>query len=367
MNAVNSSCLKDFDGSRKNNFTLLRVLFAWLVLYGHSYAIQNGAGFVDPLNSIFKGSIWIGELAVNGFFAVSGFLVTASIIKRGFFDYAVSRIIRIYPALILCVFFSVFVLGVIATSQSTITYLTSEDSYRYLTNSLAFLPMQWTLPGVFEQNTRDAVNGSLWSLPVELRCYMLLGIAGVMGVFSHRVTANFVALVVLGFGLFFFSDLPLIGGLFDAEHPALYFLLGVLFFVNREYVMLNAKVAVVCLLIGLSAFGKDWYGFIFPLCFVYLCFYAVYATPYVPVDDKLGDVSFGIYIYAWPVQQYVAQIYPEGNVYTNILLSTLVVLVLAKISWHYIESPILNNKTLILERSRKVLDGLAKGKKLFQV
>lgn len=109
--------LKDFDGNRHNNFTSLRIILAWLVLYGHSYAFQNTSAIKDPLNHIFQDSIWIGTFAVNGFFAISGFLVTASIIRRGFLDYAISRVLRIFPALIVCMLFTVFVLGTLLTGR----------------------------------------------------------------------------------------------------------------------------------------------------------------------------------------------------------------------------------------------------------
>ena len=88
----------------------MRIILAWFVLYGHSYAIQKTAGYKDPLNEIFQGSTWIGALAVNGFFAISGFLVTASFIKRGAIDYTISRALRIFPALIVCILLSVFIM-----------------------------------------------------------------------------------------------------------------------------------------------------------------------------------------------------------------------------------------------------------------
>jgi peptidoglycan/LPS O-acetylase OafA/YrhL len=347
--------LVSFDGNRQNNFTLIRIVFAWLVLYGHSYAIQKVAGIRDPLNHLFQGSVWVGELAVNGFFAISGFLVAASIINRGWFDYLVSRMLRIYPALIVCVLSSVFILSPLLTNTDVIEYFTNFKTYTYLRNTLAFIPMQWTLPGVFEENARGAINGSLWTLTVEVRCYLLLAIVGFFGILRHKVIANFFLLSLLLFGYSYFPEMPLLGHNSKWSRPSLYFLIGVFFYINRSSVLLDGKLALFALAIAVSSFGKEWFHYVFPLSFVYLIFYAAYATKYIPVDEKIGDLSYGIYIYAWPIQQVIAHSTPNGNPYLNTVLSSIVVIILAYFSWHKIEKPILNRKHNVLSSTRNKL------------
>ena len=103
-----------------------------------------------------------------GFFAISGFLVTASLLKRGLVDYTISRALRIYPALAVCVFATVFILGPALTRLSLSEYFSHPTTWNFLTNALLFMNMVWTLPGVFESNVLPAVNGSLWTLPVEV-------------------------------------------------------------------------------------------------------------------------------------------------------------------------------------------------------
>ena len=146
--------LSDFDGSRRNNFTTIRILLAWSVLYGHSFVIAKMQGVSDPLREVFKGSVWIGEIAVNGFFALSGFLVAGSFIKRGIIDFTLSRTLRIFPALIMCVFIAALVMGPLVTSLSTSAYYAEAATWNYLRNGLAFVPMRWDLPGVFEGHAR---------------------------------------------------------------------------------------------------------------------------------------------------------------------------------------------------------------------
>lgn len=342
--------LIDFDGNRDNNFTLIRIFFAWLVLYGHSFAIQKVPGIRDPLNALFQGSIWVGEIAVDGFFAISGFLVAASFVRRGILDYSISRILRIYPALLTCVLVSIFFIGVLFSTLTVVEYLSAKETYNYLNNALAFKKMQWTLPGVFEENIRNSVNGSLWTLTVEVRCYLLLAILGVLGFFRNRVVSNIGIGILLFIGVFYYSEIPLIGSNPRWSRLGLFFLIGACLYINRDKVIMDKKIALAAAVAMFSSFGKDWFDYVFPISFSYLIFYCAYATKQVSsIDRKFGDISYGLYIYAWPIQQAIAHSFPDGNAYTNMALSTLVVSVIAYLSWHFIESPILSKKQQVME------------------
>ena len=72
----------------------------------------------------------------------------------------------------------------------------------YLSNAIAFLAMKWQLPGVFEHNTLSAVNGSLWTLTVEVRCYLALAIVGALLLRFNRTASNVVLLLILLWGCF---------------------------------------------------------------------------------------------------------------------------------------------------------------------
>lgn len=340
--------LREFDGDRKNNFTLIRLVFAWLVLYGHSFAIQPTHGLKNPLHAIFQGSTWIGAVAVNGFFVISGFLVCASLLNRSIKDYVISRVLRVLPALVVCVLLSVFVLGAALTTLPLSEYFQHSDTFGYLKNALAIFSMEWTLPGVFESNRRSAMNGSLWTLTVEVYCYILLAFFGFWGLLRKKSVANFTIFALLVFGFFHFADIPLLGVNMKWSRPGLYFLLGVLLYCNRDMVPVSGKLALFSVLVVLYSFGKSWFPYVFPLFFAYLIFYLAYATRFVDLDGKLGDVSYGVYIYAWPTQQVIAMTLPELNPYTHTLLATFVVFLLAYCSWRYIERPALNLKPRLM-------------------
>ncbi len=340
--------LIDFDGNRCNNFTLIRLVFAWAVLYGHSYAIQTADGYSDPLNRLFAGSTWVGAIAVEGFFAISGFLVTASLIKRDAIDYIISRSLRIVPGLTVCVCICVFLLGPMASELPINDYFDSLQTFTYLRNSLGFIPMQWELPGVFVDNTNTAVNGSLWTLNVEVYCYVLLLVMGTFALVKYPATANVFLVALFLLSLEFYPNLPLIGINEAWARPSLYFLLGVFFYVNRRYIVLHWALAIISLVLCLVSFGKSWYQYVFPLAFVYLLFYTAYATKHIDLDRSLGDISFGFYIYAWPTQQVIASSLPSASPYVNTLIATVITGALAWVSWTYVEKPALSLKQWLM-------------------
>lgn len=336
------------DGSRENNFTTIRIVLAWLVLYGHSYAIQPLPGIRDPLNQMFDGSIWIGALAVNGFFAISGFLVAASLTNRGIVDYLISRVLRIYPALVLCVFTSVFVLGPAFTTLSLSEYFSHPRTWSYLNNALAFLNMQWTLPGAFEAHLRPSMNGSLWTLTVEVRCYLLLAALTFLGFRLSKLIGNVLVILIFAVGIVSFESIPLLGSNPKWARLALYFAMGVLLYLNRDKILLDYRIAVLAAVLAFLSFGEDWFHYVFPPALIYLLFYLAYNTRPLRTDAVVGDISYGVYIYAWPVQQIVRQCFPGHTPYFNTIVASLVVIPLAWLSWHYIERRALGYKQVLL-------------------
>lgn len=345
MFSVRDRVLADFDGDRRNNFTAIRILLAWSVLYGHGFAMSVDHQGADPLRHLFQGSTWIGEVAVGGFFALSGFLVSGSFVRRGLLDYALSRALRVLPALALCVAVCVFVLGPLMTTLPLAEYLASEKTWRYLANALAYPRQAFLLPGVFTDHPRPGVNGSLWTISLEVRCYTLLALLGVLGAWNSRAVGLFVATALGLFALDYFLALPFVGEVARWRGPAAFFLVGVFIYWLRDWVLLSRRLG---LLAGLSiyfSFGQPWFDAVFPVLFAYLLFVLAYRTPYLDVDGKVGDISYGMYVYAWPVQQLWLSADMGMSPWLHTLLATATVTPLAWLSWHYIERPALTLKS----------------------
>jgi peptidoglycan/LPS O-acetylase OafA/YrhL len=161
--------------SKDNNFNLIRIIAAVAVLITHSFALVNGTGDAEPFR--YSLGMTIGSIAVDVFFITSGFLVSASLINRqSTVEFILARFLRIYPALLVMLFLSVFVLGVFFTSLPLSSYLLDSKTYIYLLKcSTLVAGVVYQLPGVFDKNPYQyAINGSLWTMPYEIRMYIIL-------------------------------------------------------------------------------------------------------------------------------------------------------------------------------------------------
>ena len=302
----------------------------------------------DPLKEIFQGSTWIGAIAVNGFFAVSGFLVAASLVKRGIVDYLISRILRIFPALIVCVLVSVFILGPLLSTLSVNDYFSHSKTWNYLGNALGILRMEWVLPGVFTENARPSANGSLWTLTVEIRCYLLLGALTFLGFRANKFIGNMLIFTLLAVGILSFDSIPLLGVIPKWSRPALYFGIGVLLYLNRGQRAFRLSDRPPCLR--------------FRFFIVWRTLVSIRFSPRTDLSHFLSCLQYEafedrcccwrhflrIYIYAWPVQQIVAQSFPTQTPYFNMVAASLIVVPLAWLSWHGIEKRMLNYKGVLL-------------------
>jgi peptidoglycan/LPS O-acetylase OafA/YrhL len=331
------------DGRRDNNFTIIRLLFAWLVLFGHSFAVTKSG--LDPISAGLRLG-FVGSIAVDGFFAISGFLVAGSFVRHGPIGFSVARILRIYPGLIVCILLSTFVLGPFITTLSSSDYFSHPQTLQYLKGSLLWPNVRFYLPGVFEhQPFSRGVNGSLWSLPVEVRCYVLMLAFGFVGALDRRIRANVVLVMLFVLGFLEFTSIPLVSRNPQWARPAAYFVIGTLVWVNRRYIPLHPALALISLVAPFLVSGTSAFSFVFAPALVYLVFFAAYALPHIDLD-RFGDISYGIYIYAWPVQQIL--VWPGQGGYTNAALATPIVIALATLSWFFVEKPALQAKNLFV-------------------
>lgn len=334
--------LSDFDGVRENNFTALRLLFAWLVLFGHSYLIANPSVY-DPVSAYLVPYGWLGSIAVSGFFAISGFLVTASFIQRGPVNFVASRVLRLYPCVIVYSLLMIFVLGPLAKSVDFSTYWKAEP-WNNMWNSLLW-SWQYNLPYVFADNPfKGSTNSSTWTLPVELRCYIGILFLGLAGTLKENRTANFALFLLLFAVVWNFDVLPFFNETYRVADPLLFFIMGSLAWINRQHIPLSGPLALAALIMPFLLATTDFYEPVYVTCFSYVIFYAAYRLPHVNVD-RFGDISYGLYLYAWPIQQLVW--YPGQGGLRNAVYATAITVPLAYLSWRLIEKPALGLRKLL--------------------
>ncbi len=330
-----------------NNIGSLRFIGAFLVLYGHGYTLARGGGSLDPVSHWLRDyspfALGLPGLGVALFFALSGYLVTASFVRRGsLIDYSVARALRIYPALIIALLFCVFVVGLLVTTLPALTYASHIETLRFTLQNSSLLGIHHTLPGVFSsQPWGNSVNGSLWTLPLELLMYASVACAGISGVFKSRLLFNACALAALLF-LFLTPDLLTFFTLPSHVSPVLAFVFGTALFINREFVRVNMPGCLILLVLCVMSWQTAAYNAIALFSFTYFILaVGLSKRTWLPAFDKHGDFSYGLYLYAFPLQQLAIYYFGDDNV---LLINTLAfggAMCMAIMSWRWVEKPCL--------------------------
>lgn len=328
---------------RDNNFDSLRVLAAAMVMLSHSWALVKRAD--EPIAEITYGSLAGGPLGVWMFFAISGYLVCQSYtVRRNLFAFVEARVLRIYPAFAACILFSLAV-GAIATTLPLAEFIRHPQTWDYLTNNLIF-ELRYSLPGVFVNNPYpNAVNGSIWTLPAETMLYVLVALLGVTTVLARRM---WVALMLMAL-LLVLSIQPATVTYVPYMDSTLYapavrcFLLGMLVFVLRDQVRLHGGIVVLlALLIVLTSQHQPPGTLLMCVTVAYTTFWlAFHPRLKLPISGRIGDTSYGLYVYAFPIQQLIAWWLPAIGPWALFASSFACSFVVAWCSWHVIERPAL--------------------------
>lgn len=299
-----------------NNFDMLRLVAALFVIITHSYALL-GLPETDILYRLTQGTFSFSRLGLSVFFVLSGFLVTQSALRsKGVVAYGAKRAIRILPAYSVVVLFAAFVLGPLVTLLPLGEYLAASQTWAYL-KTLAVFRVQYDLPGVFLDNPhRGAVNGSLWTIPYEVALYALP-----LVFFLHKQAARvlrwpLVAAWLVGAAVHGWWSPVLWGVPLPVLHLNAWFVLhfGLFFIGGMVLALFNAQGRIrrwmalgAVLLLTLSFFTEAATELSYLLLPVVLLWVA-----YVPWKwgqrqwqrfREYGDISYGMYLYAFPVQQ----------------------------------------------------------------
>ena len=339
--AFGATRLGDRIGDRENNFDLLRLLAAWAVLVSHSFAL---VGEPEPLHQL---NASLGSVGVLVFFGVSGLLIRRSWeYDPSPRDFWTKRALRLLPALATVAVVTAFVLGPAVTSQPLGRYFSDPLTWLYPVRVTLLFPFGAQLPGVFDGGYYPgAVNGPLWSLPLEVLAYFMLFLLGVSGLLARRAVVTAVAVAGLAWAAVW---VPLTSDAVGAGYVIAAFALGAAAYSWRDRIVLAWPVAlallVVCVLAGLGPTPLRvvvWTG-----ASVYLCYWFAYALP--PLGRSLtrfGDASYGVYIWAFPIQQAIVQVLgTDTSPWTVIVVATPVVWLLAIASWRLVERPALRHK-----------------------
>ncbi|HVB18403.1 MAG TPA: acyltransferase [Stellaceae bacterium] len=321
---------------RHNNFDLLRLIAALSVIFSHAFLLSENSQAHDPLMILTGGQSVLGLAGVFVFFTISGYLVTQSFANTPSpWVFLAKRALRIFPGLIACLLVCAFVVGPLVTTLPLAEYLTRREPYLFVLHNSVLDVVYNGLPGVLfgPGGAGAVVNGPLWSLPCEVMMYLMLFALGVC-----RLLTLPVALVLLAVGIvsLWFDLGSLLGGAFWLLS---FFAAGICLYRLRGSQVISGRGALVALaglalsiplrsfFIGFALFGS------------YLVIYLALnrRLPKVPAA-RFGDLSYGLYIYGWPIEQSVVYFSNATAPWWAVFgISVAVAVPVAFLSWHLVE------------------------------
>jgi peptidoglycan/LPS O-acetylase OafA/YrhL len=284
-------------------------------------------------------------LGVATFFALSGFLITASFAQRNsLVSYVESRMLRIYPALFVAVLFCIGV-GAFVSELPLRSYLLHPSTIRFVWSNGSLFKFWPFLPRVFVDNPwPNGTNGSLWTLPVEVRMYIIVAAVGVSGFIATRERFNSAMLILIAGYL---SDTQFSATL-NSLAPlrlAMFFLLGGIFYVNARLIPMRFSLLCIFAIAAWILYRTAFYDYAFSVFLTYLIMMIAYHPRLqAPPIDRIGDLSYGTYLYAFPLTQISVKYLGAGRPLLIVAIVTSLTLALARLSWVFVERPALRNR-----------------------
>ena len=337
-----------------SGFDYLRVLLAIGVLCIHSFSTSYG----QPGEAFLFSLPWrpFSAAVLPMFFALSGFLVAGSYFRtKSIGQFVMLRVLRIAPALAVEVFLCALVLGSIFTTLPLTKYFSHPTFWSYFGNLIGWI--HFLLPGVFEDNPLNiAVNLSLWTVPYELECYIALVALALLGLLSSRITFVWLLVflhVALFASAFFRGTPPAIDGPLPHRLLVLSFLSGVLIFLYRDKIVIAPWLTVLSALVMLVVLNFPVSAQFYPPVVAYTTVALGMSNPRRTFLINTGDYSYGIYLYAFPIQQTYAHLASRPEWWWNIVFALPVTICFAAFSWHCVEKHVLKLKKLVFRSEKR--------------
>ncbi len=354
-----SKILAPYLAPDRNSFNLVRLLAALTVLVSHTFIIKTGTDTLDPL--LGPTPFTLGQHAVNAFFFLSGLMLSQSIERRSdIADYLWARFLRIFPGLFACGLVLAFVAGPLLSGSNVIDYFNDTHTWAYpfaiLVQFAKAVPPHYIFA---ELPYAGQANSPLWTINYEILAYMVLA-AFSYGGWTRRTAVLWAA---LGLALALFMAEAAVESVSHTSH--LYqlgrygfcFALGMIAYRYRDGVSLSPFWFAGSVLLVLATRGTAFEHAAYVVVVAHAALLAG-ARHYGTLTEltQKHDISYGVYIYHWPVEQALLVEIPDVGAIALLLVSLIVTVALAVASWRWIEEPALRFKNhvprLFMRRAR---------------
>jgi peptidoglycan/LPS O-acetylase OafA/YrhL len=342
---------------RRNNFDVLRLAAATLVLVSHSFVVVGAA---EP----HVGHFTLGALGVEIFFAISGFLVAKSwYAQPRLRAFVVKRSLRIVPALAVTVLALAFVLGPVVSDVSPGEYFRSSATYAYPVDNVvatvsgdAVRGVNHGLPGVFASAPDASVDKSLWTLPIEVRAYVAIAALGALGLLAGGLPLLVLGFFALSVAPGSITDTAGIGSALDflrgadgeTAHLTAMFAFSALLYRYRARVVLHPVAAGAALAALVATMGTPAERPLLVVAIPYLALFVAYRSwGGLRRLAAHADVSYGLYLLAFPVQQMIVHLWGGSSLPAPAVVALIafpITYLLALASWHGVEKRALRLK-----------------------
>jgi peptidoglycan/LPS O-acetylase OafA/YrhL len=329
--------------TRANNFDALRLVAASLVILSHSFLIAEGVDAHEPLVLLTGRQAQLGHVGVFVFFVISGFLVTQSYEQTGEpLRFLAKRALRIFPGLFAALLICAFVVGPIVTTLAPAAYFQRAEAYGYVVGNALLNLTVHELPGVLmvDNPVGLEINGSLWTLRYEFMMYLMVMVLGML-----RLLELPVLLPVLALGLAYYY-VDALGFLDTFGWLLAFFAMGMVLYKLRESRIFDGRLALLALLGIAASIPIRQFIPLFPIFGGYLAIYLALdrRLPIVPAT-RFGDLSYGLYIYGWPIAAMVTYATGGRAAWWQVFALTLpLAALMAHLSWRFVEEPFLRLK-----------------------
>lgn len=346
--------LSEILDAHRNSFNLVRLVAAISVIISHAYVIRVGPGAPEPLSAITP--FTLGQHAVNAFFFLSGLTLSLSLARNpNLVQFAAARFLRVIPGLFVCGAFFAFVLGPTMTNWELRHYFADAHTWIYPFAVVVNFAQAEPPHGVFSSAPFSGIpNDPLWTLKYELAAYAGLALLQLCGLL--RSWMALVAMLLITGSIYVLTTSTAGGPLASAWplHMSRFgfcFILGALAFRFRDMIpltpwLLSVTLAATVVMTGTRVAVLAYIILVAHLVIIVGSFDFGVATR----AARKTDISYGTYIYGWPVQQSITVLFPTISAELMILCALMIVLPVAIVSWIFVEKPALG-----LKRGLKVL------------